>query len=273
MQHHTRHLPVIPAALLAALTLLTPARADTANTDTPPEPSRADAASPDTPPSPEPAEDTHPHARPFTDFSDDDHNDRWRSVNDNVMGGRSLGDFAFDDGIMTFTGSINTNGGGFASVRFQLDPNTLTYTPDTTDDSAADGEQGVEAADPIPFTRIQLRIKTDGRPYRLLLADDTRYQRRTISHRALLSPPPPPAQDQDQPPDAQPTDTDPAAPDDDGWQTVTLDLDDLTPSWRGRLLPDAPPLDPARATTIGITLVDDVDGPFALRIESITFLP
>ena len=43
--------------------------------------------------------------------------DRWVVVNDGVMGGLSEGSAEFDDGVLTFSGFINTNGGGFSLVR------------------------------------------------------------------------------------------------------------------------------------------------------------
>lgn len=41
----------------------------------------------------------------------------WRVVNDNVMGGRSLGGYDIEAGELKFTGATNTNGGGFSSLR------------------------------------------------------------------------------------------------------------------------------------------------------------
>ncbi|XOV88150.1 MAG: CIA30 family protein [Pseudomonadota bacterium] len=41
----------------------------------------------------------------------------WRVVNDNVMGGRSEGSFSIKDGILSFAGRTNTDGGGFSSIR------------------------------------------------------------------------------------------------------------------------------------------------------------
>ena len=38
-------------------------------------------------------------------------------VNDDVMGGRSLGTVAEEGERLVFSGSLNTNGGGFASIR------------------------------------------------------------------------------------------------------------------------------------------------------------
>ena len=85
----------------------------------------------------------------ITDFDDPDANNRWQIRNDNVMGGRSDGGFSFGDGVMTFRGDINTNGGGFASVRLPVDRGSL---------------DGVES--------FVLRVKADDRgPYRLLAVD------------------------------------------------------------------------------------------------------
>lgn len=50
-------------------------------------------------------------------FERPDAGDRWITVNDNVMGGRSSGGPSFGDGVLTFSGSTNTNGGGFSSIR------------------------------------------------------------------------------------------------------------------------------------------------------------
>ena len=41
----------------------------------------------------------------------------WRVINDNVMGGRSLGNISRTDQFLSFHGALNTNGGGFASIR------------------------------------------------------------------------------------------------------------------------------------------------------------
>lgn len=41
----------------------------------------------------------------------------WRTVNDNVMGGRSSGAHKIAGGSLVFEGITNTNGGGFSSIR------------------------------------------------------------------------------------------------------------------------------------------------------------
>ncbi|MEM6749069.1 MAG: CIA30 family protein [Planctomycetota bacterium] len=163
------------------------------------------------------------HTR-LTDFDNPASNAGWRMVNDDVMGGRSLGDVSFADGVMAFYGSINTNGGGFSSVRFDLEPGALAGA-----------------------STIQLRVRADTRgPYRLMVSDDLPTRQRRISHQHNLE-------------------LDPATPPRD-WQTVAIDLSDLTPSWRGNRV-RAAPLDPTRAVELGLILGDGRDGPFRLEID------
>jgi NADH dehydrogenase [ubiquinone] 1 alpha subcomplex assembly factor 1 len=51
------------------------------------------------------------------DFSEKKPGERWITVNDNVMGGRSKGGFSFKKDKLVFSGSTNTDGGGFSSIR------------------------------------------------------------------------------------------------------------------------------------------------------------
>lgn len=87
----------------------------------------------------------------------------WRTVNDDVMGGRSLGGSVVEEGQLLFTGLINTRGGGFSSVRRQMDPGAL---------------EGARA--------IILSVKSDGRAYRLIAQTDARFRGRRISYQAPL---------------------------------------------------------------------------------------
>ncbi|MEO0587502.1 MAG: CIA30 family protein [Planctomycetota bacterium] len=179
-----------------------------------------------------------PAAELLTDFTDADHNAGWRVVNDNVMGGRSIGELSFQtpegagmsagagEGSMTFEGYINTNGGGFASVRLPLPDETL-----------------------VGVTAIRLTLQADARPYGLRLEDDRPYRGRYINHSAAL-----------------PLDPGAAA---DEVQTVTLPLTAFSPSWRGNAVPDAPALDPAHAVRLGLMLSDIEDGPFRITVERI----
>jgi monofunctional biosynthetic peptidoglycan transglycosylase len=51
------------------------------------------------------------------------------------------------------------------------------------------------------------------------------------------------------------------------WTEVRLPFADFEPTWRGRVLADAPPLDPARIRQIGFLLADKRPGPFSLEID------
>lgn len=88
----------------------------------------------------------------------------WRTVNDNVMGGRSIGGFELEAGVLVFSGSINTNGGGFSSVYHPLEPGVLEGTD-----------------------RLLLRVRAvDDRPYRVNLRDRLPGRRDRVLHRCEL---------------------------------------------------------------------------------------
>ncbi|MEO0964054.1 MAG: CIA30 family protein [Planctomycetota bacterium] len=183
-----------------------------------------------------------PAATLLTDFTDVYDNARWQVVNDNVMGGRSIGNLTFQSaaadadgpvvsrGTLTFEGFINTNGGGFASVRLPLPPDVLV-------DAAA----------------IRLTLQTDFRNIYLRVDDGRRHAGRNINHRAPL-----------------PLDENAAA---DAWQTVTVPITDLTPAWRGRPVPAAPELAGEHATRLGLMINDTKDGPFRLVVDRIEIVP
>ena len=108
----------------------------------------ADAADPD-----------HDEGRVLTDFTSGTSDLGWYVVNDNVMGGRSSGDFEQDQGELSFAGSTNTNGGGFSSIRtkpLQLDLSN--------------------------HAGIKLRVKGDGRRYTWRLTTDARWRGRQVSY-------------------------------------------------------------------------------------------
>lgn len=82
----------------------------------------------------------------------------WRAINDGVMGGRSSGGPEFDNGNLVFSGNINTNGGGFSSIRRFVDDGVLA------------GAQSVT-----------LRVKSDGRGYNLRFRTNVAYRGRRIA--------------------------------------------------------------------------------------------
>jgi len=95
----------------------------------------------------------------LTDFSSNTPDLGWYVVNDNVMGGRSEGDFKQQQNELIFTGRTNTNGGGFSSIRtkpMQLDLSS--------------------------HTGIQLKIKGDGRRYTWRITTAARWRGRQVSY-------------------------------------------------------------------------------------------
>lgn len=99
----------------------------------------------------------------LTDFDSGDANQQWLTVNDNVMGGQSLGGVSFDGGILVFEGEINTDGGGFSSLRLPLEPDAL-----------------------VPYDRIEFRARPDDRVYMVTFDDDLASRDRRVSHRAPI---------------------------------------------------------------------------------------
>lgn len=95
----------------------------------------------------------------LTDFTADTADMGWYVVNDNVMGGRSDGDFEQEDGVLKFTGRTNTNGGGFSSIRTK--PMELALSD---------------------RSGVQLRVKGDGRRYTWRLTTNARWRGRQISY-------------------------------------------------------------------------------------------
>lgn len=56
------------------------------------------------------------------------------------------------------------------------------------------------------------------------------------------------------------------------WSQTELPLAKFLPTFRGRLVPDAPPLQPALVTQLGLMISDRQAGPFRLLLKSIEAL-
>ena len=96
-------------------------------------------------------------------FDQPDASRQWVTVNDNVMGGRSIGDFTIKEGKLVFRGSTNTNGGGFSSIRSR---------PLERDMSAV--------------AAFRVRCKGDGRTYLLSCRTKETYRGIQVAYRAPL---------------------------------------------------------------------------------------
>jgi hypothetical protein len=53
------------------------------------------------------------------------------------------------------------------------------------------------------------------------------------------------------------------------WARVRLPRESFAPVFRGRPVPGAPPLDPARVRQVGFVIADGQEGPFALALRSL----
>lgn len=82
----------------------------------------------------------------------------WFVVNDGVMGGRSSGAPQMGERHMIYSGVINTNGGGFSSIRYRMTPGELA---------------GVDG--------LYITARGDGRNYKLSLRTKARYRGRLVA--------------------------------------------------------------------------------------------
>ena len=61
----------------------------------------------------------------------------------------------------------------------------------------------------------------------------------------------------------------PFATEADRWTTVQIAFEDLVPTWRGRLVSQAPPFDPGSVEQLGLMIADKQAGPYALELASL----
>lgn len=163
-------------------------------------------------------------SRRLTDFDEAEVAAQWITVNDGVMGGKSSGGPSFADGRLLFAGSTNTDGGGFSSIRM---------TP--------------RALDLAAFAGIELRIRGDGRTYKLDVRMAGSRGARDVAYRADF------------------------ANTAGEWCDARVPFASLRPTWRGEDLEGrAPALDPAQITALGLMIYDGKDGPFRLEVERIS---
>lgn len=154
------------------------------------------------------------------EFSGSANEPAWVAVNDGVMGGVSRGGAKLSDGSLHFRGVLSLeNNGGFSSIR-----------------------SGGPTRDLSAAKAIVLRVKGDGRTYRLQLGTNAEFRRSRISYQTEF-----------------PTKRG-------EWTEVTVPLATLVPQFRGQKL-SGPPLDRARIEEIGLSLSDGNPGAFALEVD------
>lgn len=147
----------------------------------------------------------------------------WYTVTDGVIGGTSRGSFGEGRGkYALFSGAVTIGeSGGWVSVWSQDKKMDLS-----------------------PFQGLALRVRGDGRTYRVALkmgrgVDAIQYMGRVTPPRS-------------------------------GWSVVRIRFLDLIPMFQGRILNDAPRFDPRQACAVGVMIADRQEGVFELLIERIS---
>jgi len=139
-------------------------------------------------------------------------------LGDRIMGGVSKGGLADGRGCSIFSGEVSfENGGGFASIRSEV------------------GSWDLSA-----FSGIALRVRGDGKVYKLSLTTAPRYG--SVVYRARFTAP-------------------------EKWSDVRLPFGEFSATYRGRSINGAPRLDPSRISTFGFLISDKQEGAFRLEIK------
>jgi NADH dehydrogenase [ubiquinone] 1 alpha subcomplex assembly factor 1 len=92
-------------------------------------------------------------------------------------------------------------------------------------------------------TAFLLRVRGDGKQYKFTLRTSDGFD--GIQYQARFSPPA------------------------GEWTDVRLRVEDFVPTFRGRKVPFAPPLDPAKIRALGLMISDKQAGPFELLIDRV----
>lgn len=88
-----------------------------------------------------------------------------------------------------------------------------------------------------------LSVRGDGKRYKFSVRTDAAFD--GVSYQATFQPPP------------------------GEWVVVRFAATDFLPKWRGRIVNNAPPLDPARAQQLGLLIADRQAGTFRLEVGAI----
>lgn len=156
----------------------------------------------------------------ITDFDSYGAANAWRVINDGVMGGISSSTWNMtDNGTALFSGTVSLeNNGGFASARSPVG----TY-------------------DLSSYTGISLRVKGDGKRYKLNLKTDAEFDSIVFQTEFITEK--------------------------DNWQIIKAAFSRFVPTYHGVVLSNAPSLDTRVIKTFGVLIADKQKGPFRLEID------
>jgi len=163
------------------------------------------------------------HEIEIVNFHDPAAGASWQIMNDTVMGGLSESTLKITgNGTALFTGRVSLeNFGGFCSASFH----------------------GAQVYDLSTCHGIVIRVRADGKNYKLLVKTDSRSN--GFSYQFSF------------------------ATKQGSWMTVRAPFQEFTARFRGAPVPDAPPLDRSRVHSFGFLIGERQAGPFTLEIESI----
>jgi monofunctional biosynthetic peptidoglycan transglycosylase len=90
---------------------------------------------------------------------------------------------------------------------------------------------------------VELRVKGDGKRYKLSLATDSRFD--AVMYQAGFE------------------------TEEDAWRVVRLPFSSFVPTYHGRTLTDAPPIDRGHILSFGFLIADRQEGVFRLEVDSV----
>jgi hypothetical protein len=166
------------------------------------------------------------------DFSDPARVDRWAAIDDRVMGGVSRSQLRYHAaGHAVFEGEVSLDrNGGFASVRSS---------------PGSRGQAGAIACLIEVRQVIRSDVRASAKQFKLSLLTDDGFD--GLNYQAEFT----------------------VGPEPDPWQVIRLPLPAFSANFRGRPVPGAPALDPARIRQVGLMIAGRQAGPFALDIRRI----
>jgi len=91
------------------------------------------------------------------------------------------------------------------------------------------------------YSGLEIHVSGDGKSYKLSLTTDPRFE--SITYRARFE------------------------TQSEKWKTIRIPFDKFQPTFRGQIVPDAPPLDPGSIRTFGLLISDRQKGEFRLEVK------
>lgn len=152
--------------------------------------------------------------------------------------------FDFREGVAGFAAIDDVVMGGRSSSAFAAAGEGVAAFAGTVSLEGGGGFASVRSApgswDLGGHRGIALRVRGDGKAYKLSLRTDARLD--GVAYQAGFSPRP------------------------GVWETIRLPFSDFVPRYRGREVPGADPLDPAKIATFGLLIAEKQAGPFRLEV-------